>query len=498
MRRRAGILLAISSIPSKYGIGGFSKEAYDFVDFLADAGQSLWQILPLGPTGYGDSPYQSFSTFAGNPYYIDLEEFIKKGWLTAKDCAKYKVSHPEYVDYEAIFNSRFALLRKAYKASNITKDSDFTAFVKENAYWLDGYALYMAIKDSKGGLAWTEWEDDIKTRKPAAVKKYKLKLNDDYTFYCFQQYFFSKQWYKLKDYANSKGIEIIGDLPIYVAMDSADSWSNPKLFKLDKDCNPTHVAGCPPDAFTADGQLWGNPLYRWDYHKETGYEWWLKRMAHCYRLYDIVRIDHFRGFDEYYSIKYGMKNAKIGEWLPGPGYDFFKEMKSELGNKQVIAEDLGFMTDSVRRLVKKTGYPNMKILQFGFDSTGDSEHAPHNHVSNCVVYTGTHDNDTIAHWYQTLKRKEKAYVRKYLDIRRGGDICDKMVRTILASVADTAIIPMQDYLGLGGEARMNVPSTLGTNWKWRLRKDVLTPELADRLKDLADIYRRLPQSENQE
>ncbi len=491
MKRRAGILLAISSIPSEYGIGGFSKEAYEFVDFLSDAGQSLWQILPLGPTGYGDSPYQSFSTFAGNPYYIDLEQFIEKGWLTKADCKKYKVSHPEYVDYEAIFNSRYALLRKAYKASNIENDPDFKRFVKENEYWLDGYALYMAIKDSKKGLAWTQWEDDIKTRKSAAVKKYREKLNDDYTFYCFQQYFFSTQWYKLKAYANDKGIEIIGDLPIYVAMDSADTWSNPELFELDADCNPTHVAGCPPDAFTADGQLWGNPLYKWDYHKKTGYKWWFERMAHCYKFYDIVRIDHFRGFDEYYSIKYGMKNAKIGQWLPGPAYDFFKEMKIKLGNKQVIAEDLGFMTDSVRKLVKKTGYPNMKVLEFGFDSESDSEHAPHNHVSNCVVYTGTHDNDTISHWYQTLKRKEKAYVRKYLDVKRGGDVCDRMIRAALASVADTAIIPMQDYLGLGGEARMNMPSTLGTNWKWRMRKDALTPALAERLRSMADTYRRI-------
>ena len=427
MKRRAGVLLAISSIPSKYGIGGFTREAYEFVDFLSDAGQSLWQILPLGPTGYGDSPYQSFSTFAGNPYYIDLEEFIDKGWLTGKECEKYKVAHPEYVDYEGIFNSRFALLRKAYDKSDIEKDAEFKQFISDNEYWLDGYALYMAIKDHKGGIAWTEWEDDIKTRRPAAIKKYKEKLKDDYTFYCFQQYFFYKQWYRLKAYANEKGIEIIGDIPIYVAMDSADTWSNPELFKLDKDCNPTHVAGCPPDVFTADGQLWGNPLYKWEHHKETGYEWWIKRLAACYRLYDIVRIDHFRGFDEYYSIEYGRENAIVGEWLKGPGYDLFRVLKDKLGNKQVIAEDLGFMTDTVRKLVKKTGYPNMKIIQFAFDIDGDSEHMPHNYEHNCVVYTGTHDNDTLVHWYQTLSRKEKAYVRSYLG-RKGRMQCGNKSR----------------------------------------------------------------------
>lgn len=493
VKRRAGVLLAISSIPSKYGIGGFTKEAYEFVDFLKASGQSLWQILPLGPTGYGDSPYQSFSTFAGNPYYIDLQEFIDLGWLTAKECGSYKVSHPEYVDYEGIFNSRFALLRKAYKNSNITADPDFAAFVKENDYWLDGYALYMAIKDSKKGISWLEWEDDIKLRKPAAIESYKKKLKDDYVFYQFQQYFFFKQWFKLKEYANSKGIEIVGDIPIYVALDSADTWSNPELFRLDDDCNPTHVAGCPPDAFTADGQLWGNPLYRWDYHKQTGYKWWLLRLSACYRLYDIVRIDHFRGFDEYYSIEYGRPNAIDGEWLPGPGYDLFKAIKNNLGNKQIIAEDLGFMTDSVRRLVKKTKYPNMKVIMFAFDAESDSEHMPHNYEHNCVVYTGTHDNDTLVHWYKTLKRKEKALVKDYLGLKRAStdDICDGIVRSALSSVADTCIIPMQDYLRLDGEARMNMPSTLGTNWKWRMRTDALTPELSSRMLKWATVYRRI-------
>lgn len=490
MKRRAGILLAISSIPSEYGIGGFTREAYEFVDFMSESGQSLWQILPLGPTGYGDSPYQSFSTFAGNPYYIDLNDFIDRGWLSKKECAEYKVANPEYVDYEAIYNSRFALLRKAYEKSDIEANSDFKNFVKDNEYWLDGYALYMAIKDSKHGVSWLEWEDDIKLRKPATVDKYKKKLKHDYIFYQFQQYFFYKHWYKLKTYANDRGIEIIGDIPIYVAMDSADTWCNPELFELDSDCNPTHVAGCPPDVFTADGQLWGNPLYRWDYHKKTGYEWWIRRLAASYKLYDIVRIDHFRGFDEYYSIEYGRENAIVGEWLPGPGYELFSAIRDKLGNKQIIAEDLGFMTDSVRKLVKKTRYPNMKIIQFAFDPDNDSEHMPHNYGNNCVVYTGTHDNDTLVHWYRTLKRREKAYVKSYLGLKSGMGVCDAVIRCALASVADTAVIPMQDYLGLGGEARMNVPSTLGTNWKWRMRSDALTAELGAKLKEWADVYRR--------
>lgn len=491
MKRRGGVLLAVSSIPSEYGIGGFTKEAYEFVDFLADAGQKLWQILPLGPTGYGDSPYQSFSTFAGNPYYIDLNEFIEKGWLKKSECIDKEYDNPEYVDYARIYNTRFKLLRKAFMASNITEDEDFVAFVKENDYWLDGYALYMAIKDSKNGMPWTEWEDDIKLRKKEALAKYKELLKEDYDFYCFQQYYFCKQWYALKDYANGKGIEIIGDIPIYVAMDSADTWANPELFLLDDECNPTVVAGCPPDAFTADGQLWGNPIYDWDYHKKTGYEWWIKRLGACYKLYDVVRIDHFRGFDEFYTIKYGKPNAKEGKWCPGPGYDLFKTLEEKLGNKQIIAEDLGFLTDSVVKLVKKTKYPGMKILTFAFNETEKSEYLPYTYDKNCVVYTGTHDNETVLGWYKNMKRKDRAVAKRYLGITSSKQVCDRMIRECLSSVADTAVIPMQDYLELDNSARMNVPSTLGTNWKWRMKKDALTTELAARMRSMASVYGRM-------
>lgn len=490
--RKSGILLPISSIPSKYGIGTFSKEAYEFVDFLEKAGQKLWQILPLGPTGYGDSPYQSFSTFAGNPYYIDLEALIGKGYLTAEECDACDFGDNEaYVDYEKVYNERFALLRKAYDRSGISTNQDFINFKTENAYWLDDYALYMAVKNSFGSKGWNEWDADIKLRKEEAVNKYKEELAFDIEFYQFQQYLFATQWMALKEYANKKGIEIIGDIPIYVAFDSADTWTNPELFQLDEDLTPIAVAGCPPDAFSATGQLWGNPLYKWDYHKETGYEWWMKRIAYCYKLYDVVRIDHFRGFDEYYSIPYGDETAEFGHWEAGPGYDLFKVMKEKLGDKAVIAEDLGFLTPTVEELIKQTGYPGMKILQFAFDSREESDYLPHNYVKNSVVYTGTHDNDTTVGWYSELNEHDKAFAKRYMNITSEVDVEWEFIRGALASVSDTAIIPMQDYLGMGAEARINVPSTLGTNWKWRLLKGQCSEELAARIKDMAKLYARV-------
>ncbi len=489
--RKSGILLAISSIPSKYGIGTFSKEAYEFVDFLEKAGQKLWQILPLGPTGYGDSPYQSFSTFAGNPYYIDLEEFIEKGFLTEKECAKSDFLDGAYVDYEKIFHTKFALLKKAYKNSNVAAEEEFQTFVKENAKWLDDYALYMAIKDSLGGISWTQWDEDIKLRKPQAMKAYGDKLADEVMFYQFQQYYFAKQWSALKKYANDKEINIVGDIPIYVAFDSADTWANPQLFQFDEECKPIAVAGCPPDSFSATGQLWGNPLYNWEYMKETEYAWWVERIRYCYELYDVVRIDHFRGFDEYYSIPYGDETAENGHWEKGPGYDLFKVIKKELGEIMVIAEDLGFLTDSVIKLVQKTGYPGMKVLQFAFDSREESDYLPHNYPKNSVVYTGTHDNDTTVGWYESISRRDKIYAKNYLDAPNKNKICEKMIRMTLGSVSDTAVVPMQDYLELGKEARMNVPSTLGTNWKWRLVQEQVNDELAAKIRSWTKLYGRL-------
>ena len=490
--RKSGILLPVSSLPSKYGIGTFSKEAYEFVDFLERAGQGFWQILPLGPTGYGDSPYQSFSTFAGNPYYIALEDLAEKGWLTKEECEECDFGGDNgYVDYEKIYLSRFRILRKAYERSGIGKEEDFHRFQEENRFWLEDYGLYMAVKNSFGARSWTEWEEDIRVRKPEAVEAYKEKYKEEIEFYQFQQYLFAKQWLALKAYANKKGIQIIGDIPIYVALDSADTWAAPELFQLDEECRPIGVAGCPPDAFSATGQLWGNPLYRWEYHKETGYEWWMRRIAYCYRLYDVVRIDHFRGFDEYYFIPYGDDTAEFGHWEKGPGYDIFKTMKEKVGKKPVIAEDLGYLTPSVLKLVKKTGYPGMKVLQFAFDDSEDSDYLTHKYNSNAVVYTGTHDNDTTVGWYGTLNRRDRAFAKRYLNIRSTKEIHWEFIRAALSSVADTAVIPMQDYLGLGAEARINIPSTLGDNWKWRLKKGQLDEGLAKRIREMTKLYGRL-------
>jgi len=502
--RKSGILLPISSIPSEYGIGGFSKEAYAFVDFLKEAGQKLWQILPLGPTGYGDSPYQSFSTFAGNPYFIDLEALIEEGLLTKEECDACDVgSHREYVDYEKIYYSRFPLLKRAFERAfgekSYGEKTEYLEFVRENAYWLEDYALYMAIKDARDGMSFTLWEKEVRLREEGALEQCRQEYAEEIRFYYFQQYLFASQWKKLKAYANEQGIEIVGDIPIYVSADSADVWANPKLFQLTEEGLPGAVAGCPPDAFSATGQLWGNPLYDWEYHKETEYEWWMQRIAYCYELYDIVRIDHFRGFDEYWSIPYGDPTAENGKWVKGPGYDIFDTMKRKLGDKKVIAEDLGFLTESVLELVEKTGYPGMKVLQFAFDSREDSDYLPHNYPKNCVVYTGTHDNDTTVSWYHQRTEEDQKMANDYLDIsveelqKDKNLIAWKLIRAALASVADTAIIPMQDYLEKGGEARINMPSTLGDNWKWRMVKEACTPKLAEKIKNLCTLYGRNPE-----
>ncbi|MCR4595333.1 MAG: 4-alpha-glucanotransferase [Lachnospiraceae bacterium] len=489
--RRSGILMPITAFPSAYGIGSFSKEAYAFVDFLARAEQSLWQILPLGPTGYGDSPYQSFSTFAGNPYFIDPDELVERGWLSAKDCAAtYTGASDAPVDYEHIYNTRFKLLRKAYEKSGIASDPGYKKFVKENAFWLDDYALYMAVKNSFGGSSWTEWDEDIRLRKKAAMDRYTGLYADEIGFYKFQQYMFCVQWNKLKDHANERGVKIVGDIPIYVAFDSADTWSHPELFQLDKDNKPVGVAGCPPDAFSATGQLWGNALYKWDYHRKTGYKWWIQRFEYCYRLYDVIRIDHFRGFDEYYSIPYGDSTAEFGHWEQGPGYDIFKAMKDALGQREVIAEDLGFLTDTVLKLVRKTGYPGMKVLLFAFDHREPSDYLPHAYTSNSVVYTGTHDNDTVEGWIRSASPRDVRFAMKYLGVKRRAQIRPALIRAAHACVADTCIIPMQDYLGLDNEARINMPSTVGGNWVWRMSPDALTDELCDEIRDLTVLYGR--------
>ena len=491
MKRACGILLPVFSLPSEYGIGTFSREAYKFVDFLKAAGQSYWQVLPLGATGYGNSPYQSFSAFAGNPYFIDLEQLVLEGYLTREECCQYDFGMDRTaVDYEKIYSSRFKVLRAAFEKSQIEEQDAFRKFVRKNRDWLEDYALYMAVKDSRGGEKWSDWPKSLKCRKCETLEEYREKLKEDILFHKFQQYLFHVQWKKLKKYANDKGVCIIGDIPIYVAYDSADTWANQELFQLDGKGQPINVAGCPPDAFCETGQLWGNPLYRWEYHKETGYEWWIKRLAYCYELYDIVRIDHFRGFDEYYSIPCKDTTAANGRWEKGPGYDLFKAVKDRLGDKEVIAEDLGFLTPSVIDLLKKTGYPGMKILQFAFDSREEGNYFPHSYTANSVVYTGTHDNDTFRGFYGQIKRGERTFLRKYLNVKKNSDVGWEFIRAALASVSDTAVIPMQDYLGLGSEARINTPSTLGNNWVWRMTSEQMDERLADKIYQLCSLYER--------
>jgi len=491
--RASGILLPVASLPSKYGIGAFSKSAYKFIDQLRMAGQKYWQILPIGPTGFGDSPYQLFSTFAGNPYFIDLEKLTEEGLLTTEECEECDFGDdPRYIDYGKLYKYRFALLKKAYQRSNIGKIRKFHEFASENAYWLDDYALYMAIKDHFGGKSFIEWEEDIRLRKPEGLKKYKEKLKDDIEYHKFIQFLFSSQWSSLKTYANNNGIKIIGDIPIYVAFDSADTWANPELFQLDEDCNPIAVAGCPPDAFAPTGQLWGNPLYNWGYHKKTGYEWWIKRIAYSFKLYDVVRIDHFKGFDEYYSIPFGEKTAVNGHWEKGPGYDFFEALERQLGKLNIIAEDLGFITESTRKLLEKTRYPGMKVLEFAFDSREESDYLPHNYDRNCVVYTGTHDNDTIKGWFNSIPQEDRNFALRYLnnDGKDSDNIHWEFIRLAMQSVADICIIPIQDYLGLGSEGRINIPSTVGSNWRWRLLEGEITDELLMKIKEITFLYGR--------
>lgn len=497
MNRGAGILLSITSLPSKYGIGCFSKSAYDFVDWLKAAGQTYWQILPLGPTSYGDSPYQSFSTYAGNPYFIDLEALIEEGVLTREECEKADMGEEEgTIDYKKMYEGRYPLLRKAYERSNISQNPDYIRFMEENGWWLSDYALFMAVKGRFDGAPWTEWAQDIRLRWGYAMDYYRRELYFDIEFQQYLQFTFYKQWQALKDYANRQGVRIIGDIPIYVAMDSADAWAHPELFQLDQDNVPLAVAGCPPDGFSAVGQLWGNPLYRWDYHRQTGYDWWMKRLAHCFSLYDVVRIDHFRGFDEYYSIPYGAKSAIGGHWEKGPGMDLFRRMREVLGEKGVIAEDLGYVTDSVRQLVRDTGFPGMKVLEFAFDSRDSgcaNDYLPHNYTENCVAYTGTHDNETIRGWFESIREDERRLARAY--------ICDKytprqylhtsFISLIMASRANLCVIPIQDYMGYDNTCRMNKPSTVGINWKWRLKSGELTEDLQKEIRAITRRYGRL-------
>jgi len=492
--RESGILLPISALPSDYGIGCLDEEAYRFVDQLAAAGQRVWQILPFGPTGYGDSPYQSFSVFAGNPYFISLKELVRRGWLREADCTGHEWgSDPRRVDYGALYRSRFALLRRAYRASGIDTDGAFRSFCRENNGWLAGYCLFMALKDAHDGAPWTDWEEPLRRRDPAALAEAGERYRDETAFHAFTQYCFFTQWAALLNYAHEKGVRVLGDIPIYVAFDSADTWANPELFQLDGDLRPRAVSGCPPDAFAAGGQLWGNPLYDWDYHERHGFSWWIERVRFTFTLCDILRIDHFRGFEAYYAIPAGDADAANGHWVKGPGIALFDALRESLGVREIVAEALGYVTDEVRALIRETGFADMKVLEFAFDArdTGAAgDYLPHNYPENSVAYTGTHDNAPLLAWLDEITPAERETVRRYLCTEAAGrELCWAMVCAALRSVAKLAVVPIQDYLGYGAEARINRPSTQG-NWTWRLRKGEITPELTDRIAGAARLYGR--------
>ncbi len=496
--RKNGVLLPISSLPSNYGIGTLGQAAYNFVDFLKKGKQAYWQILPVGPTSYGDSPYQSYSTFAGNPYFIDLDLLAKDGLLDPADFAnEVWYSSPEYVDYGLQYNKRFPVLRKA--AENFLKNPEegYAKFLEENADWLPDYALYMALKDANGGRPWLEWDESIKKYDAKKADELREEYKEDVAFYEVLQYLFFKQFKALKEYANKQGVKIIGDVPIYVAMDSADAWSNPEIFALDKDGRPEFVGGCPPDGFSADGQLWGNPLYNWKTLKERDYDWWVKRVDALTQMYDVLRIDHFRGFDSYYAIPFGDTNAKNGTWQEGPGMDLFHTITNALGERDIIAEDLGFLTPSVRKLLKDSGYPGMKVLEFAFDSrdAANNDYLPFNYPKNSVAYIGTHDNDTIMGWLNTAPREDAEMAVDFINCKDLKDFNWDMIRTLMASPADTTVIQAQDLLGLGTESRINEPSTVGKNWQWRLKDgEQLNDELAEKLAHLTDLYGRTPET----
>ena len=493
--RSSGILFHPTSLPGKYGIGTLGKEAYAFIDFLKKSRQKLWQIFPLGPTGYGDSPYQSFSSFAGNPYLIDFDLLIEAHLLSEEDLRDvFFGDNEEYIDYGAVYNQKYPLLRKAYEnfksSDNHEMRENLEHFKRENASWLNDYSLYISLKNHFNGLPWNEWAHDIKNREHGAMEHYKNELADDIEYHNFIQFLFFKQWGDVKRYANENGIKIIGDIPIFVAADSSDAWANPEIFLFDEERKPVKVAGVPPDYFSATGQLWGNPLYNWQKLKETNYSWWVERVRANLSTCDIIRIDHFRGFEAYWAVPYGDDTAINGQWEPGPGIDLFNAIKSQLGELPIIAEDLGLMTQGVIDLREATGFPGMKILGFAFDSGEENDYLPHTYTKNCVVYTGTHDNDTLIGWFQKAKEEDRQFARDYLNSRSDDEIHWDAIRGAWSSVANMAISPVQDFLGLGSEARINTPGVAAGNWQWRLKHGVLTDELAERIAKLTKVYSR--------
>lgn len=490
--RKSGILMHISSLPSKYGIGKMGKSAYDFVDFLVSAGVKCWQILPLSPTSYGDSPYQSFSVYAGNPYFIDFETLKREGLIKKSDYEDIKwQDNDRQVNYSIIYNNCFKVLRQAYKTYKRDISKRYKEFVEKNKSWLDDYALFMALKFKNDGKPWYEWDKKLAMRDESALKKASAELEKETEFFRFIQYKFFRQWNNLKKYANDRGIEIIGDMPIYVSYDSVEAWASPELFQFDKHKKPKDVAGCPPDDFAVTGQLWGNPLYDWEYHKKTGYKWWTERLKFSASIYDIVRIDHFRGFESYYAIPYGDETAENGEWRKGPGAELFKTAEKELGKLNIIAEDLGFITEDVYKMLAEVGYPGMKVLQFAFGGDSTSEHLPHNFTSsNCIAYTGTHDNETLKGWVSSQSADSLKYCMAYLGIKKKKDIPKGIIKQTWASVAQTAIAQIQDFLNSDPSARMNTPSTLGCNWQFRTTESDFTDKLAKRILKLNKLYNR--------
>jgi len=494
MKRSSGILLHISSLPSPYGIGNLGQAAREFIDFLAQAGQHYWQLLPTAPTGYGDSPYQASSAFAGNPYFIDPDQLLQEGLLTAEDLDISWGEKPETVDYGRLYECRLPMLRKAFQRANPAGDAAFAAFCREEADWLDDYALFMAVKAHFSGKAWTQWDADIRLRRRDAMAHYRELLQQELCFQKWLQYRFFGQWDALRSYAHSRGISIIGDIPIYVPMDSADVWSAPENYQLREDCTPVVVAGCPPDGFSEDGQLWGNPIYDWEKMEQNGFAWWLRRIGGTARLFDVVRIDHFRGIESYWSIPAGDKTARNGKWVQGPGMKLVQAIRKAYPDTEFIAEDLGFVTPQVKALLEGSGFPGMKVLEFAFDTREPGDYLPHNYNENCVCYTGTHDNATLRQWYKESSEEtlDRVFARQYMKLRDGEDFCEAIIRLGMESRANLFMVQMQDYLDLGAEARMNEPGVVKMqNWRWRMLPDAASTELAKKIASLTSRAKRV-------
>lgn len=491
-KRSSGVLMHITSLPGEFGIGTFGKSAYDFVDFLEETKQTYWQILPLTTTSYGDSPYQSFSAVAGNLNLIDFSLLKEEGLLEESDYSNVNFGeNPEKIDYALLFEVRRPILEKA--VANTAKYSNVLAeiekFEKDNSSWLADYAEYMAIKESFGYQSFIHWDEDIKKGEKAAREKYRTELQDSIRYYTVTQYFFFKQWLALKEYANGKGVKIIGDMPIYVSADSVEMWTMPELFKVDDNNEPLYVAGCPADDFSPTGQLWGNPIYDWEKHKEQGFSWWIYRVQESFKIYDVLRIDHFKGFSDFWQIDKDAENAVNGTWEAGPGIELFQKIKEQLGDLPIIAENLGFIDEKAEKLLDDSGYPGMKILQFAFPGD-DNLDRPHHYTQNSVAYTGTHDNDVVNGWYEKLSESEQELVSEYLNRRNDETITEAMIRGIYSSVSDYAIVTMQDLLDKDATSRMNVPSTVGGNWEWRMLAEDLTEERKEFLKNITVRYSR--------